>query len=320
MVTQRMTIDDSVTPIFQLYSTVLFRQLQDLEVQFYHDHEIRIFPFLEQIKRLEIWHGTIPAYSLDVELPLVHTLQWLKLYYSTFSWMIGRSFKALREFHADGLQDAPNDQYGHKGLQVDLSACTTLKWWNLTVNHLHFLSCSNIQILQLRQSPALSPIDAAAPKSLQNFLYKCSRLQKLDILIFQGSGLPSLIRSVFSGARERGIWHNIRSVEVKVQFISSSSNDRNRCFSQTIGHQLYYEKWWKEFTITMEDFPMASKESKGTMSDEREAIKRHKMLGCEMNICRAQPHSLMVRFGPALPHYFDSGLTASITFEFCGRF
>jgi hypothetical protein len=258
MATQRMVINDFVAPIFQLHSTILFRQLQDLEVKFYYDHEIHVLPWLEQIKRLEISHGIIPEYSLDIDFPLIHTLQWLKLDYSTFSWMIGRSFKALREFQVDGIPDELKGRSWPKGLQMDLSACTTLKWWNFAVDYLHFLSCPNVQTLQLRQYPERPPIDGAAPKSLQDFLYNCSRLQKLDILISQGSGLHSLIRFVFSGALEQGIWHNIRSVEVKVRFISSSRDDRNHFFNRTAGHQQYYKKWWKEFTVTAEDFPMTT--------------------------------------------------------------
>jgi hypothetical protein len=105
----------STTPLFQLHSTVLFRQLQDLEVNCSHDHEIPILPCLEQIKRLEIWHGIIPAYSLNIDLPLVHTLQWLRLGYSTFSWMLGRTFKALREFQVYEPLDAPENQSRHEG-------------------------------------------------------------------------------------------------------------------------------------------------------------------------------------------------------------
>ncbi len=64
MVTQRLVIEKISTSIFRLSSTVLFRQLQDLEVNYSDDDEIPIIPFLEQIRRLKIWHGIIPTYPL----------------------------------------------------------------------------------------------------------------------------------------------------------------------------------------------------------------------------------------------------------------
>ena len=44
-------------------------------------------------------------------------------------------------------------------------------------------------------------------------------------------------------------------------------------------------------------------------------------LGIVMNEARKIYNAAAIpKFGPALPPYFDSGLTASVTFEFCGRF
>ena len=151
MVTHRLVIHASTTPLFQLNSTVLFSHLQDLEVSCYHDHEIAILPCLEQIKRLEIWHGIIPVCPLNIDLPLVHTLQWLRLGYSTTSWMLGRSFEKLRAFD---LVERPNTRKNqsrrsrYEGLLARLPACTTLRLGNLSGDHLHFLSCPNAQILQ----------------------------------------------------------------------------------------------------------------------------------------------------------------------------
>ena len=151
MITLRLVIHASTTSFFQLHSTVLFSHLQDLEISYYSDHEIAILPCLEQIKRLEIWHGIIPVYSLNVDLPLVHTPQWLRLGYSTTSWMLGRTFKKLREA---GVLERP-DTYKNQsiqsrceGLLVRLPACTTLKLGNPSVDRLRYLTCPNVQILQ----------------------------------------------------------------------------------------------------------------------------------------------------------------------------
>src|SRR5258706_398175 len=120
MVTQSLVIEYSTSPFFYFRSTVLFRQLQNLEVNFFSDGEITILPCLEQIKRLEIWHGIIPVYPLHIGLPLVHTLHRLRLEYSTFSWMLGRTFKSLREFRVYEPPDIPEDQSRHGGMQVGL--------------------------------------------------------------------------------------------------------------------------------------------------------------------------------------------------------
>ena len=252
LVTQQLVIQSPTTPLFQLHATILFRQLQSLVIDWYHyrDHEIPIFPYLEQIKRLEIWDGIIPAYPLNVDLPLTHTLQRLRLRCSSFSWMLGRSFKALREFHINDLPDAPEAQSRLEGLEVDLPACTTLKLWNFSANHLHFLSCTNVQILQWERSPELPAVDTAALKSSQAFLCSCSRLQKLDILVPHHLERDPLIEFVFCDAMEQGVWRDIMSVEVKVSLKGSSSKDRHRFFSQMVGHQRDFDKWWKEFTVT----------------------------------------------------------------------
>jgi hypothetical protein len=141
MATRCLLIRDPMSPLFHLRSTFLFRQLHDLEIDFFHCHEITIFPCLEQIKRLEIWHGIIPTYSLDIDLPLFRTLQWLRLRYSTFSWMLGRTFKALREFRVADLLDAREVQSRDKPLQVNLPVCTNLRFGNLSEIPFHFFSC-----------------------------------------------------------------------------------------------------------------------------------------------------------------------------------
>jgi len=62
IVTRRLALHFPDTPLVALYSTALFRQLRDLELICKFDHRILILPYLEQIKRLEISGGSIPAH------------------------------------------------------------------------------------------------------------------------------------------------------------------------------------------------------------------------------------------------------------------
>ena len=253
MATQCLVIHSYTTPLFRLHSTVLFRQLQDLKFNYFRHDEIPILPYLEQIRKLNIRQGIIPAYSLSIDLPLVHTLQFLELFFSNITWMFGRSFKALTEFRVHEPLDGPNLSR-YEQLRVGLPACTTLTLASFSVNHLHFFSCPNIQTLQLQQSPMWSAVDEAALKSLQEFLCSCSCLQKLEVLIYQIRGLDSLIQFVFCDAWKHGVWQDIRSVEVKVPFSHSSRSGGYHFFNQMVGRQQYYEKWWNEFTVAMEDW------------------------------------------------------------------
>ena len=255
MATRRLLIRDPMNPLFQLHSTFLFRLLHDLELDYYRDHEITILPSLEQIKKLEIWHGIIPAYPSSVELPLSQTLQWLRLCHSTFSWMLGRTFKALREFWVEDLLDAREIPSGQETLQVHLPACTTLQFGNLSENPLHLWSCPNVQILRWEQYPVRLAIDEAVLKSLRDFLCGLPRLQKLEFLIRQDSGLGPLIRFIFCGALEQSVWRHIESAEVKVSFTGPSSSHRDNFFNQTVGEKQEYEKWWKEVAVTTENSP-----------------------------------------------------------------
>jgi hypothetical protein len=256
MVTRRLLFRDPVDRLFQLRSTILFSQLHDLEIDYHHDHEITILPFLDELKRLVIWHGIIPAYSLTHYLPLFQTLQSLRMGHSSFSWMLGRTFKALREFSAGDLLDTLEVQVGHETLQVVLPACKTLKLWDFSANHLRFLSCPNVRTLQWGPPPALPAIDAEALRSLQDFLFTCSRLQTLDIPILHHSGRDSLIQFVFCDALEQGLWRDIMSVRVRVTFTGSPSEDRYHFFSKMVGHQRRFDKWWKEFTVTNDGMAM----------------------------------------------------------------
>ena len=250
MVTRYLAMDRYATPIFQLHSTVLFRCLHDLEVHCFPDHGIYILSCLEQIKGLVVWHVIVPEYSLNIDLPLSRTLQLLRLSFSSFSWMLGRTFTSLREIQLDEPQVS---QSRHEKLQADLPACITLKLGSFSLNHLQFFFCPNVQNLHLRQSPDFSAIDEAALNCLRDFLCNCPCLQTLDVLIFLSLGLDSLIQCVFRDAWEQKVWRDVRSVEVKVRLTDSSRGDGHLFFDQMVEHHQHYEKWWKEFKVTMKD-------------------------------------------------------------------
>ena len=252
MVTRCLIIPNYATPLLRLHSTLLFRQLQHIELTCYGDDEILILSCLEQIKSLEINRGIISVCSLDLDLPLTHTLHCLQLHFSTSSWMLGRSFKALRELQIEWSPFAPENLYRHEGLQMDLPACTTLGLENCPMDYLRFFSCSNVQILRWSHALALTPNDLEDLSSLHDFLFNLSCLQQLYISTSPRSGLDSLIQFVFCDAQERGAWRNIRSADVTVWFTDDVCND------QMVRHQQLYEKWWKEFTVIKEDWsPMA---------------------------------------------------------------
>ena len=241
------------TLLFPLHSTVLFRQLRHLKIICHSNHEILILPYLEQIERLEISGGSIPEYSLNLDLPLTHTLQWLELSRSTPLWMFGRTFKALREFVFVGLpNDEPESHSRHDGMQVDLPACTKLQLVDRSMDYLRFLSCSNVQILGWSQRSLQPPFDLVAFNSFHDFLFNLSCLQNLDITVPQGLGIDSLIDFVFCDPSEHRVWREIRSVNVTIVF--NFFSEAYESFDQTVGHQQrrLYEKWWKSFTVTKE--------------------------------------------------------------------
>ena len=258
MVTQYLSIDETATQLLQLHSTILFRQLQELEVDCSPDYEIHILPYLEQIKRLTILHGIIPEHPMSTHLPLARTLQWLRLGNSAFSWMLGRTFKALREVYIDEPPDTLEKQSRVEGLQADLPACTTLKLGNISVTHLHFFSCSNVQVLRFQHPRVRHTIRKVVFKLLQDFLWGRPCLQSLEVTISNDLELGPLFQFVFCNAREQGVWRDIRSVEVKVTFTGSPEGDAYRFFNQVVRDQQDYEKWWKEFTVTMGDFFMVT--------------------------------------------------------------
>jgi len=249
IVTRRLAIAFPDTRLFPLHSTALFRQLRHLELICNSNHRISILPYLDQIERLKISHGYISDYSLNLDLPLTHTLQWLELHFSAPFWMLGRTFKALREFTIFGPPDESENHSRHEGLQADLPACTTLGLFRCPIEYLHFLSCSNVQILRWSQR-SLQTFDLAAFNSFHDFLFTLSCLQNLDIFVPQGLGMDSLIDFVFCEASEHGVWREIRSVEMDIWFNPSSESEASHLFDQTVEYQPRYEKWWKSFTVT----------------------------------------------------------------------
>ena len=208
-------------------------------------------PWLEQIKRLAITLGKIPEYSLNLDLPLTQTLQCLTLEESTSSWILGRTFKALREFLVHRRSFVQEVLSGHEGLQVCLPACTTLQLVNCSFDSLRFLSCPHVQILRWSQSSVETTFDLAAFNLLRDFLFNLSCLQKLYISISLHSGIDSLIRFFFCDAREQGVWRDIRSVEVVTWF--SSSSEGSHFFNRAVSHQWLYQKRWKEFIVTKDN-------------------------------------------------------------------
>jgi hypothetical protein len=252
LVTRHLVIHDSTAPIFVLHSTVLFRQLQYLALVVYDsDLEIPIFPYLEQIKKLEITRGIIPEYSLEIALPLTHTLQWLMLRRSTSFWMLGRTFKALSEYENHLSILAPESLSRHEGLQVDLPVCTRLDLEDCPMDYPRCLSCPNIQTLRWsRISSVQTGFDLTALNSLRDFVFTLSCLQRLEIFVPQNLVIDSLIHFVFCGAREQGVWRDIRSAMVDIQFDNSSK--ASHFFDQRVGHQSRYEQWWETFTVTKE--------------------------------------------------------------------
>jgi hypothetical protein len=250
IVTGHLVIGRYTTPFLELRSTALFRQLQHLDLTCAYDVEILILPYLEQIKELEIWGGTIHKYSLNIDLPLTHTLQWLKLHRLTCSWMLGRTFKALREFQNDRSPFEPKNLSIDEGLQTDLPACTALQLDDYSMGYPRFLSCSNVQIFHWRQCLPFTTFDETALNSLHDFVITHSCLKQLYIDVPWGLAIVPLIRLVFCGASEQGAWRDIKCVEVKIRFEFSS--EASQFFDQIVEDQQRYEKSWRTFTVTKE--------------------------------------------------------------------
>ena len=259
MVTRCLLIDhrfewDSI-PLLQLHSTALFRSLEEIKIygdrQYIslpnHDVGNLIFSCLKQIKRLEIKDSKILTNPLKAHFPLVDTLQRLQLQESTFFWMLGRKFKALKEVILSATSIETGNLSYYEGLQVDLPTCTILKLFYFSKDYLRFLSCPNVQIIHFVD---IHVISKAPFKCLTDFLCDCSHLQKLKFSIDEWTGIDILMMFVFGDARDQGVWRDIRSVEISVRFPGPRNNEIDHFTSMVGNQQQYYDKWWKRFTVT----------------------------------------------------------------------
>jgi hypothetical protein len=246
MVMQYLNIDYHEFPLFkQLHPTVLFRQLQTLRIK-YLDHETYILPYLGQIKYLAIESTQIPAYSVNIDLPCVHTLQKLKLFNSTYSWMFGRTFHTLKKCTISTQYYLSEDLSVYKGVQVHMPACTKLRWLGSARAYPLFYH-PNVQILELLDLDTHSQVIL---KSLHNSLSNCPCLQELRISTMHCSGLDSLIQFVFCDAQEQGVWGGIRTVELRQLSSTLGERVQYKHINEIVGQTQHYRKWWKEFTVS----------------------------------------------------------------------
>jgi hypothetical protein len=242
MVTQKLTIFGHMNPLLkQLRSSVLCRQLRAVSTWCLFD-KMHLLLYLEQLDQLELRYTDTPTYSLDSSLPCVCTLQQLTLTYSSFSWMIGRTFEALKRCTFSYPSDT-HDSSRFKGLQVDLPVCTKLEWSDYTLILLAFLSCPNVQTLQLHYDGKLIPDEA-----FLKFLLNCSGLQKVKIIIQNCTELSSLFQLIFCDALQQGAWKEIREVTVEID-TRSTEGPRKFFFNQMVRLQQKYEKWWNWFIV-----------------------------------------------------------------------
>ena len=205
--------------------------------------ELDFLPGLTRIKQLHITFSNIPDYSLDVYLPLVRTLQQLELDHSTFSWMRGRTFEALKECSIFWPREVSRNLSMSKGLQVNMPVCKTLKWKYTSISIPPFLSCPNVQTIEWRPNGYGYTFDV---KSLHDFLLNCAGLQMLEITTACYDGLASLILFIFCDAWEQGVWHDIKSVELCVR----ESLKESHLFRHIGGDRQHYGRWWKKFSIS----------------------------------------------------------------------
>ena len=238
-----MDIGDTI--LLKLHPTFFFSQLQRLDITNFHDLGIHFLSYLEQVKQLKIFGGRFPSNVLSTHLPLVHTLQHLDSYRSTFSWMLGRTFKDLKEVKLYGIRSEELSAY--RSLRVDLPACTTLKSGYSSVIHFDFIFSPNLQILVLKEPYKDRIHNGDFSKPLQKFLLNCPHLQRLEVDIYYRSELDSLFQFVFCDAQEQGVWQDIRSVKFTVGFWWV--NDRISFFNQMLENQQHYGKSWREFIV-----------------------------------------------------------------------
>ena len=232
----KIVVESGFSPIFdQLHSTLLFRQLKVLALDCESCSEINILPYLEQIIQLEVNQSTIPSYSLDIDLPLVHTLKYLTLWCSPCPWMSGRVFKALKSITIAYFPDG-----GRNDPQLDIPACTELEWIEQVAAP--SFSCVKLQKFSWRNDDIDDMVDIG---SLFGFLLNCPHLQHFDCLILYES--DSVIQFVFCDTQEQGVWKDIKSVEVRLW---GMDDDAIATVTQKYEHEQHVTKWWKEFTVS----------------------------------------------------------------------
>jgi hypothetical protein len=259
MVTQKLAIDYRITPLFKLlHSSVLFRQLMAVTLKNV-GNEMHPLPYLERLDELEISFTTTPTYSLDIALPCVCAVQQLALSYSTFCWMIGRTFQALKQCCFAYLQDDFQDWSRLKGLQVDMPVCIKLQHYGRELVHFTFLSCPIVQTLQLHLFDEFLIPDEDEEEELipdeefLKFLLNYSSLQELEIIVRHGAELSSVFQLVFCDALQQGAWQEIRKVKVMIQCGVHGSRGK-QFFNQMVGQKERYERWWNQFTVSKEDW------------------------------------------------------------------
>ena len=109
--------------------------------------DIDILPYLQRLEELSACYLNLPIYPSDVSLPLLQTLQSLRLKSISVQWMAGRVFPVLHTCsivfprHADSIQASP---------PVVLPSCTTLEYDSNDVGPLRHFSHPQLAKLQVK--------------------------------------------------------------------------------------------------------------------------------------------------------------------------
>ena len=247
MLTHRLSIAGTSSFFKILHSTVLFRQLQALELKC--PGEVHILPYLEQIKELCIFNSKVPAYPLNIHLPLVHTLRTLRLYRSKVSWMLGRTFTVLSKCVVEYVKETSKDLSWWNALQVNMPACVDLEWKYSSAVFFPFVSCPNLQVLRWSPRGRMALVlDEMNLNSLHIFLRNSPRLRTVEISIYHNSRLDSLLQCVLCDARAEGALQGIKHLRVTTLFYFSF-DIRSQFFDRMVQYAPDYKKWWKEFTV-----------------------------------------------------------------------
>jgi hypothetical protein len=101
-----------------------FNHLEVLDLRSDRTQLLNVLPLFQQLKNLSLSNFQIPTFSVEAELPLVHTLRTLSLQHSTLAWMDGKAFAQLERFHVD--------EYGWPESfkrNVQMPVCTTIKFY-----------------------------------------------------------------------------------------------------------------------------------------------------------------------------------------------